>query len=101
MSPVKPRLRASLDHAPRGARVAARACAIVLAAGVGACGTPPPANDAQASASAESAEVSIRFDVSAGKPATVEVMAFRATTLMASGPSGPATWQPDVLGLVD
>src|SRR5262249_51807375 len=57
--------------------------------------------DAQAAAASESAEVSIRFDVSAGKPATVEVMAFRATTLTAPAPSGPGGWHPDVLGIVD
>jgi hypothetical protein len=39
--------------------------------------------------------------VSAGKPATVEVMAFRATTLTELAPSGPSAWRPDVLGIVD
>jgi hypothetical protein len=73
----------------------------VLAAGMGGCGAPPRAVDAQTAAATESAEVSIRFDVSAGKPATVEVMAFRATTLTVPGPSGPSAWRPDVLGLVD
>jgi hypothetical protein len=51
---------------------------------------------------AESAEVSIRFDTSAGKPPTVEVMAFRASTSTEpTSASSPAGWQPDVLGLVD
>jgi hypothetical protein len=73
------------------------ACAAALAAGLSGCGGPPRAIDAQAAPPAESAEVSIRFDTSAGKPPTVEVMAFRAATSTAT----PGPWQPDVLGIVD
>lgn len=82
-------------------RVAA-ACAAALTGVLSACGGPPRSVDAQAAPTAESAEVSIRFDVSAGKPPTVEVMAFRATTTSTlSGPTGPIAWKADVLGIVD
>jgi hypothetical protein len=69
---------------------------------LGACGEAPRTIDAQAAPSARSAEVSIRFDVSPGRPSTVQVLAFRATTTAAAGGvGGPVDWQPDVLGLVD
>ncbi|MDB4980265.1 MAG: hypothetical protein JWM82_1017, partial [Myxococcales bacterium] len=77
---------------------------VALALGAAACGDSSPAIDAMAAPSSESAEISIRFDVSAGKP-TVEVLAFRATSTMGVG--GPQQQQqqndgrPDVLGIVD
>jgi hypothetical protein len=49
--------------------------------------------DAQSPASASSAELSIRFDLSAGKPASVSVLGFRAVTAGSEA--------ADVLGLVD
>jgi hypothetical protein len=75
--------------------------ALTMALGLAgiACGEPPPAVDATTGASAESAEISIRFDVSAGKPATAEVLAFRATT--SSGQPGELPPNVDVLGIVD
>ena len=82
-----------------GGRPLARACAAALAL-FAACGDAPHAVDAQTAPSARSAEVSIRFDVSPGRPATVQVLAFRATTT-ASQTTGLADWRPDVLGLVD
>jgi len=67
-----------------------------------ACGESPRAVDAQTAPSAESAEVSIRFDVSAGKAASVQVLAFHATTSATlPGAAEPADWHPDVLGVVD
>jgi hypothetical protein len=74
-----------------------------LALSLATCGGPPRAIDAQAAPSAESAEVSIRFDVTPGKQATVQVLAFRATTTanLAGGAAGPIDWHPDVLGIVD
>ena len=69
----------------------------------GACGEAARTIDAPAAPSAQSAEVSIRFDVSAGRAPTVQVLAFRATTTMTtpSGGGTPADWNPDVLGIVD
>jgi hypothetical protein len=88
----------------RSTRVLARVL-VALALGAGACGDSSPAIDATAAPSAESAEISIRFDVSAGKPTSVEVLAFRATTAATTGATGvaggPAEWRPDVLGIVD
>jgi hypothetical protein len=56
------------------------------------------APDAQSPASASSAELAIRFDVSANKPVSVSVLGFRAVTAgpLAAGPEGA-----DILGLVD
>jgi hypothetical protein len=67
---------------------------------LGACGEAPRTVDAQVAPSAQSAEVSIRFDVSAGRTPTVQVLAFRATTT-ATSPTAAADWRPDVLGIVD
>jgi hypothetical protein len=66
---------------------------------LGACGEAPRTVDAQVAPSSQSAEVSIRFDVSAGRAPTVQVLAFRATTT-ATSPAA-ADWRPDVLGIVD
>jgi hypothetical protein len=97
MSTVTSRIGSRLSPHVRSA--AACSALTILFAG---CGAPPRAVDAQAAPTAESAEVSIRFDVSAGKPPTVEVMAFRATTTsVLSGPAGPVSWKADVLGIVD
>jgi hypothetical protein len=69
---------------------------------VAACGDSPRAVDAQAVPTAESAEISIRFDVSGGKPTTVQVLAFHATaSTTMPGVSAPIDWHPDVLGIVD
>jgi hypothetical protein len=67
------------------------------------CGEAPRTIDAPAAPSTQSAEVSIRFDVNAGHPATAHVLAFRATTTTTTpaGAAGPADWRPDVLGIVD
>jgi hypothetical protein len=69
----------------------------------GACGEQPRTVDAPAAPSTQSAEVSIRFDVSAGHPPTAQVLAFRATTTTTAPSSGgvPGEWDPDVLGIVD
>jgi hypothetical protein len=66
----------------------------VLAACDGSARTP----DAQTPTSAYSADLSIRFDVSATKPASVSILGFRAATAgaLVGGSEGP-----DVLGLVD
>jgi hypothetical protein len=86
----------------RGAKARAWGVGLPLLVTLAACGDSPRAVDAQAASSAESAEISIRFDVSAGKPTTVQVMAFRATTTSTSpGSPGPLDWYPDVLGIVD
>jgi hypothetical protein len=74
--------------------------AFALAPVSAGCGDGPRTIDATASQSLESSEISIRFDVNAGRPTTVEVLAFRATT------SVPPTAMPfnsrfDVLGIVD
>jgi hypothetical protein len=79
-----------------------RACALALPVALAACGDAPRAASASTAPSARSAEVSIRFDVSAGRPATVQVLAFRATTTSSlSGAGTPSDWGTDVLGLVD
>jgi hypothetical protein len=82
-------------------RLGAAGAALALAA----CGESPRAADPQTAPSAESAEVSIRFDVSAGKPTSVQVLAFHSTTsaatTSATGASSPTDWRPDVLGVVD
>lgn len=67
--------------------------------------------DARTRAAAESSEVSVRFDVSPGKPASVHVLAFRAsvsslgapaTTTATTAPArDPLAQQLDVLGTVD
>jgi hypothetical protein len=66
------------------------ACAVVAACDGGA-----RAPDAQAQASTTSAELSVRFEMSATKPATVSVLGFRAVA------AGAAADGLDVLGLVD
>jgi hypothetical protein len=79
-----------------------RACVVALPVTLAACGDAPRAASASAAPSAQSAEVSIRFDVSAGRPATVQVLAFRATTTSSQPGTGtPSDWGTDVLGLVD
>src|ERR1700689_3284400 len=77
------------------AELRARATAAVLAAGIlaTACDGGPRPPDAQATVSLTSAELSVRFDVADGKPPTVSVLGFRATT---AGPDAP-----DVLGQAD
>jgi hypothetical protein len=69
--------------------------AAILAAVVAASGcegeTRPP--DPAVMVSVPSAELSVRFDVAEGRPASVSVLGFRAS---AAGPDAP-----DVLGLVD
>jgi hypothetical protein len=72
------------------------AAALVACAAVAACDGGARAPDAQAQASTTSAELSVRFEVSANKPATVSVLGFRA---VAAGPAGAEGL--DVLGLVD
>ena len=75
-----------LAHLPRLAPgVGPRALALPLAGALslGACGEAPRTVDAQAAPSTQSAEVSIRFDVSGGHTPTVQVLAFRATTTAA------------------
>ena len=95
-----------LAHLPRLAPgVGPRALALPLAGALslGACGEAPRTVDAQAAPSTQSAEVSIRFDVSGGHTPTVQVLAFRATTT-AAPPTlgvGVSDWRPDVLGIVD
>jgi hypothetical protein len=79
-----------------------RAFTFALPVALAACGDAPRAASASAAPSAQSAEVSIRFDVSAGRPATVQVLAFRATTTSSQPGAGtPTDWGTDVLGLVD
>jgi hypothetical protein len=80
-----------------------RALGAALPLALAACGDAPRTVDAQAAQSTQSAEVSIRFDVSAGRPATAQVLAFRATmtTTSSGGWGGPPEWRPDVLGIVD
>ncbi|HEX4404758.1 MAG TPA: hypothetical protein VH560_08010 [Polyangia bacterium] len=79
-----------------------RALTLALPATLAACGDAPRAASASTTPSAQSAEVSIRFDVSAGRPATVQVLAFRATTTSSlPGAGTPTDWGTDVLGLVD
>jgi hypothetical protein len=75
-------------------RLASGAAALAL----GGCGEAPRTVDAQVAPSSQSAEVSIRFDVSPGRASTVQVLAFRATT---SATAPTADWHPDVLGIVD
>lgn len=74
----------------------ARALAALFAAGLlaTACdaGQRPP--DAQAVVSISSAELAVRFEVAEGKPPTVSVLGFRASTIAPDA-------LPDVLGLVD
>jgi hypothetical protein len=85
------------------ARAVSTAAPLVLV-GLAACGDAPRPVDAQTTPGAQSAEISIRFDVSAGRPSTVQVLAFRATTTtttLSGGPNGSAEWHPDVLGIVD
>jgi hypothetical protein len=75
-------------------RALARALiALAAAAMPAACDGGPRTPDAQARPSALSAEVSVRFDASPGKPATVQVLAFRATVA--------GSERTDVLGIVD
>ncbi len=71
------------------------ACAGVLAA----CDVGPRPPDAQTQTAAYSAELAVRFDVSASKPPTVSVLGFRATA--AVGTAALAGDASDVLGLVD
>jgi hypothetical protein len=93
MSRFVPPERRSSAHA--AARLRTWALLLIGAAASGACDGSTRAPDAQARASAESAEVSVRFDVSAGKETTVHVIAFRATV------SAPGGVRADVLGTVD
>src|SRR4051812_44663175 len=92
-----PRVQSSTPGATRrafsGPASRRSALAVLPLAGavtLGACGEPPRTVDAQAVPSAQSAEVSIRFDVGAGRPSTVQVMAFRATTSV-SGANAPGS----------
>jgi hypothetical protein len=100
---MRPFLRRPPSASPRATSAwLARACALALPVALAACGDAPRAASASAAPSARSAEVSIRFDVSAGRPATVQVLAFRATTTSSLVGSGtPSDWGTDVLGLVD
>jgi hypothetical protein len=96
------------------ARAVSAAVPFVLV-GLSACGDAARPVDAQTAPSTQSAEISIRFDVSAGHPSTVQVLAFRATTTttttttttgastaaLSGGSNGPVDWHPDVLGIVD
>jgi hypothetical protein len=66
------------------------------ALGVTGCEGSSRAPDAQARANAESAEVSVRFDISPAKETIVEVLAFRATVSALQD-----LVRPDVLGTVD
>jgi hypothetical protein len=75
-----------------------RALVAAALAALAGCGEAPRAVDAQVAPSAQSAEVSIRFDVGAGRPSTVQVLAFRATTTLAGA---SVDLRPDVLGIVD
>src|SRR5450432_773688 len=102
--PVPPR---PLEPARRGLLARggplSRALGAAIPLALAACGEAPRTIDAPVAPSAQTSEVSIRFDVSAGRPATVQVLAFRATTTAnLTGTSvAPAPWQPDVLGIVD
>jgi hypothetical protein len=100
---MRPFLRCQQPARPRATfSWLARACAVALPVALAACGDAPRAASASAASSARSAEVSIRFDVSAGRPASVQVLAFRATTTSSlAGGGTPADWGTDVLGLVD
>lgn len=81
---------------PTKAHPRARALAALFAAGllVAACDGGPHPPDAQAVVPVTSAELAVRFEVAEGKPPTVSVLGFRASTV---GPDAPS----DVLGLVD
>lgn len=74
----------------------ARAVAALFAAGLcaTACDGGPHPPDAQAVVTVTSAELAVRFEVAEGKPPTVSVLGFRASTIAADT-------LPDVLGLVD
>jgi hypothetical protein len=85
----------SFAQTSRGQARGLAVLAAVLSGGA-ACDAASRAPDAHARPNAESAEVSVRFDVSPGKPATVQVLAFRAQV---SAP--PELARPDVLGTVD
>src|SRR4051794_7504140 len=81
---------------------------VVFGVALAACDGASRAPDARARSSAETAEVSVRFDVSPGKTASVHVLAFRASVSAfgappALRPAGGALDQPqpDVLGTVD
>jgi hypothetical protein len=82
----------------RALRCALLAASMALSLASLACDGGGRAPDAQSPASASSAELAVRFDVSANKPASVSVLGFRAVTAgpLAAGPEGA-----DVLGLVD
>jgi hypothetical protein len=77
------------------ADLCARAAAALFAAGAlaTACDGGPHPPDAQAVVAVNSAELAVRFEVADGKPPTVSVLGFRASS---AGPDAP-----DVLGLVD
>lgn len=94
---MSPRSRESAAITPVRPTSPSTLAAAALALALGACGAPPPAVDAQAAQATESAEIAIRFEVSAGKPKTAQVLAFRATTTVPGGTG----WHPDVLGIVD
>jgi hypothetical protein len=74
----------------------ARAFAALFAAGslATACDAGQRTPDAQAVVSVSSAELAVRFEVAEGKPPTVSVLGFRASTIAPDA-------LPDVLGLVD
>jgi hypothetical protein len=78
--------------------VRALVAAALTTGALAGCGDAPRAVDAQVVPSSQSAEVSIRFDVGASRPSTVQVLAFRATTTLANA---SADLRPDVLGIVD
>jgi len=71
----------------------ARACALATLLMLGACDGGARPIDAQAQPPASSAELSVRFDLSAGSAASVSVLGFRAATAGSD--------DADVLGLVD
>jgi hypothetical protein len=70
----------------------------VACATVAACDAGPRAPDAQTQTAAYSAELAVRFEVTASKPATMSVLGFRAA---AAGPAAIARGAADILGLVD
>lgn len=87
-----PCLRTALAVRPR-AFGAGIACLLGALAGAPGCDGSARPIDAQTQPSASSAELVVRFDLSAGKQASVSVLGFRAATAGAEN--------ADVLGLVD
>jgi hypothetical protein len=74
------------------------AAAAFAAVSAMACDGGARAPDAQTPTAAYSAELAVRFEVTANKPATVSVLGFRAA---AAGPAAVGRDGSDVLGLVD